>query len=175
MWGQSYREGCPLDIEQLAFIRLSHWDMNGEVAMGELIVARTEADAMVGVFEQLFEVGFPIKSMRLIHEYGGDDDASMADNNTSAFNCRQSAGSSRWSEHSYGAAIDVNPLINPYVTTSGRVMPPEGAPYQDRTLGEPGMIVDGDAIDSAFSEIGWGWGGRWSRSKDYQHFSRSGR
>jgi hypothetical protein len=99
----------------------------------------------------------------------------MAADNTSAFNCRHAVatGPRRWSSHAYGAAIDVNPLENPYVR-AGKVLPPRGRAYVDRTLTEPGMIHPGDEVVRAFRTIGWKWGGSWSSLKDYQHFSATG-
>jgi hypothetical protein len=99
----------------------------------------------------------------------------MAANNTSAFNCRKVSGSRRWSEHAYGRAIDVNPLRNPYVTRGGRVSPPAGRPYANRSLRAAGMIHGGDRVVRAFATAGWEWGGHWSGSRDYQHFSSTGR
>jgi hypothetical protein len=99
----------------------------------------------------------------------------MAANNTSAFNCRFVSGTARWSEHAYGRAIDINPVQNPYVSSSGRASPPAGAAYVDRSRRAPGMIHAGDAVVRAFAAVGWGWGGSWRGVKDYQHFSASGR
>jgi len=99
----------------------------------------------------------------------------MAANNTSAFNCRAVTGGSAWSQHSYGWAIDINPVQNPYVTSSGTVLPPAGAQYVDRSQKAKGMIRAGDVVVKAFAAIGWGWGGYWSSTKDYQHFSATGR
>ena len=108
-----------------------------------------------------------------IDAYGGDDQASMRANNTSGFNCRYVSGTSRLSQHALGLAVDVNPLVNPYVTGAA-VDPPEGAPYADRSRDDPGMIHAGDAVVQAFAAQGWKWGGYWSSGKDYQHFSSSG-
>jgi hypothetical protein len=129
---------------------------------------------MVEIMETLFDAGFPIEGMEPVDVYDGNDDRSMAANNTSAFNCRATTGGSSWSEHSYGRAIDVNPLVNPYVR-GGTVLPPEGARYADRNLDEPGMIHSGDVVVDTFAAHGWVWGGTWSSPKDYQHFSTSGR
>lgn len=141
---------------------------------GTLIVAADVAEDMVEIMSALFEARFPIERMEPVDVYHGDDDASMAANNTSAFNCRPVTGGSRWSEHSYGTAIDVNPLINPYVRRD-LVLPPGGAPYVDRNVEAPGLIREGDVVVDAFSEYGWYWGGSWSFPKDYQHFSTTGR
>jgi D-alanyl-D-alanine carboxypeptidase-like protein len=104
-----------------------------------------------------------------------DDDRSMAANNTSGFNCRRVSGSSSWSEHVVGRAIDLNPLRNPYVTRGGRVSPPAGRPYVNRARRAAGMIHANDLVVRAFAAAGWRWGGDWSGSRDYQHFSSTGR
>lgn len=132
------------------------------------------ADAVVGVFRALFDARFPVEQVRLVDEFGGDDDQSMAANNTSAFNCRLATGSQRWSEHAYGRAVDINPVQNPFVTRSGAVLPPEGTAHTRRDPATPGLITaDGPAV-AAFGAVGWQWGGDWSTGKDYQHFSATG-
>jgi hypothetical protein len=98
----------------------------------------------------------------------------VAADNTSAFNCRFVSGTTRWSEHAYGRALDVNPVENPFVSGS-YVSPPAGAAYADRSRRAPGMVHAGDATVRAFAAVGWGWGGSWPGSKDYQHFSATGR
>ena len=109
-----------------------------------------------------------------VDAYGGDDDASMAANNTSAFNCRAVTGGSTLSQHSFGTALDINPVQNPYVN-GGTVLPPSGSSYQDRSNYQPGMVLSGSIALEAFEDIGWIWGGNWSSLKDYQHFSVSGK
>jgi hypothetical protein len=131
---------------------------------------------VLGVFERLYRDRYPIRRMRLIDKYGASDRKSMAADNTSAFNCRFVAGRPGvWSQHAYGRAIDVNPIENPYVTSSGHVSPPAGRPFADRSRKVPGMIHAGDATVRAFAAAGWEWGGNWSWPKDYQHFSSNGR
>jgi hypothetical protein len=112
--------------------------------------------------------------MEPVDVFEGDDEASMSANNTSAFNCRPVTGGARWSDHSYGVAIDINPVVNPYVRRD-TVAPPEGAPYVDRDADVPGMIHEGDVVVDTFADHGWIWGGTWSFPKDYQHFSTTGR
>lgn len=170
----SWREGCPVALEDLRLLELAHFDFAGAVQIGELVVNEDQVEETITVFERLFELQYPIDQMRLVDEFNGDDMLSMQANNTSAFNCRVVAGTNRWSEHAYGRAIDVNPLINPYVR-GRRVSPPEGAVYVDRAQDVPGMIQDGDDVVAAFAEVGWSWGGYWASSKDYQHFSSNGR
>ncbi len=163
-----------MEVDALRAVDVSHWGFDGETHTGRLIVAASVADDVVAIMSDLFSAGFPIERMRPIDVYDGSDDASMAANNTSAFNCRAVTGGSSWSEHSYGTAIDVNPLVNPYVR--GRtVLPPEGSRYADRTRDDPGMIHAADSTVEAFSARGWIWGGTWSSPKAYQHFSTSGR
>jgi hypothetical protein len=171
---ESWRPGCPVALEDLRLLTLTHWGFDGEVHRGELVVHADEARTVAGAFRALFQVRFPIKRMQLVDVYGGDDDRSMAANNTSAFNCRTVEGSSSWSEHAYGRAIDINPIQNPAVQ-DGRVSPPAGSGYLDRSRRAKGLIRADDAVVRVFAGIGWGWGGSWTSSKDYQHFSASGR
>ncbi len=172
--GASWRPGCPVGADQLRALDVSHWGYDGAVHTGRLIVAAQDASAIVAVFRDMYVARFPVHQIVPIDRYGGDDQASMRADNTSGFNCRTVAGSSSWSEHAYGRAIDVNPLVNPYVRGSS-VDPPEGAPYADRSRNDPGMIHADDAAVRAFAAQGWRWGGYWSNGKDYQHFSASGR
>jgi len=170
----SWHEGCPVELEQLRLLRLSYHDFDRNVRTGELVVNADVADNVVAVFSELFDAEFPIERMELIDVYEGDDEASMRADNSSAFNCRYVSGTGTWSEHAYGRAIDINPFLNPWVRGS-TVDPPEAERYADRTLQVPGMIHDGDLVVRAFASIGWTWGGTWSSSKDYQHFSSTGR
>jgi hypothetical protein len=172
--GVSWRDGCPVAVEDLRWVDLAHWDMSERVVDGVLVVHADHVEDIVSVFEQLFAARFPIESMRPITDFGADDDLSMRANNSSAFNCRLIDGTDRWSQHAYGGAIDINPLINPWVR-GDQVDPPEGAAYLDRDVDVPGLIRSGDVVTAAFAEIGWGWGGDWSSSLDYQHFSHNGR
>lgn len=173
--GVSWREGCPLGPDQLRMLTLSFVDFDSEAQTGELVVHADDAEAIVLVFKQLYENRYPIQSMRTIDEFGGSDDASMDANNTSAFNCRSAVGSSGWSRHAFGQAIDINPINNPYVRGS-LVLPPIGEPFVDREgIHNPAIIRDGDIVVKSFDEIGWFWGGRWNTVLDYQHFSNNNR
>lgn len=131
MEGVSWRSGCPVALADLALLELTHHDFDGRVRVGELVVEARVADDVLDAFSRIFEAGFPIERMRLIEEYGGSDDRSMADNNSSAFNCRPVTGGGGFSEHAYGRAIDINPVQNPYVR-GGDVQPDAGRGYLDR-------------------------------------------
>lgn len=176
MLGVSHRPAeCPLGWDDLRLLRLSYvgYDRVGRVGrVGRMVVAREVAQDVVGIFRDLHEARFPIRRMKLVDAYGGDDDRSMAADNTSAYNCRAVTGGSTFSDHAYGKAIDINPVRNPYVLPSG-VLPPAGRAYADvdRSPGadaEPGVIVAGDVVVRAFTSRGWEWGASFA---DYQHFS----
>jgi D-alanyl-D-alanine carboxypeptidase len=170
----SWRPGCPVGPAQLRTVRLSYWGFDGERRIGRLVVRRTVAGDVVTAFRSLYRAHFPIRRIVPVSAYRGSDDASMAADNTSGFNCRRVPGSSSWSEHAYGEAIDVNPVENPYLA-GGRVQPPAARAFLNRARVRRGMAVEGNALVRAFDAVGWGWGGRWTSSLDYQHFSRSGR
>ncbi len=170
----SYRAGCPLEPSALRSIRLTHWGFDHKPRTGVLVVHASVAPDVVAVFRKLYAARFPIRRMVGVEVYRGSDDASMAADNTSGFNCRRVGDSGSWSEHAYGKAIDVNPLENPYVHR-GLVEPPAGKAYLDRSKRRRGMATRTGVLVRAFDEAGWHWGGRWSSSKDYQHFSTTGR
>ena len=175
MVGRSWHEGCPVPLDDLRLIRATHWDFEGQVRQGELVVAGEHTAVFVDVLRTAFEVSWPIERMEPVSQYDGDDVRSMDANNTSAFNCRAITGGTRYSEHSYGHAIDLNPLRNPYISRSGNVQPEGGRAYVDRDAEFLGKIAADGPIVAAFAAHGWGWGGSWTTTKDYQHFSVNGR
>lgn len=150
-------------------VTITHWGFDGAVRTGRLVVHRDQVPAIVGVFHRLFDQRFAIERMEPVEAYGGSDDASMAANNTSAFNCRAVTGGTSFSQHSYGWAVDVNPVQNPYVRGS-TVLPPAGRANLDRSTPGTGKIRAGDATVAAFAAAGWSWGGDWTSPRDYQHF-----
>ncbi|MDG4788821.1 M15 family metallopeptidase [Micromonospora sp. WMMD1102] len=172
--GPSWRPGCPVGPDQLRRIRLGYWDFEGRPQLGTIVVHRSVTAEVVEIFGTLYRERFPIRRLQPVDAYAGSDDRSMADDNTSGFNCRRavSTGPAKWSAHAYGKAIDVNPVENPYLL-DGRVLPPAGAAYRDRSESRPGMAVPGGTLVEAFAAAGWQWGGTW-RSPDYQHFTRTG-
>ena len=171
MTGVSWRPGCPVGLDDLRLLTVSYVDFDGHPQRGQLVVHRAVADAVVRVFGRLRAARFPIRSMTLIEAYGGSDDASMAADNTSAFNCRNVPGTQHLSNHAYGRAVDVNTVENPYLPGK-QIMPPAGRAYLDRRNVRPGMIVAGDAVVQAFTAEGFTWGGTWKSGTDYQHFEK---
>jgi poly-gamma-glutamate synthesis protein (capsule biosynthesis protein) len=140
-----------------------------------MIVHRDVAEEVVKIFGALYKAGYPIRRMRLVSDYGGSDFQSIEADNTSAFNCRRATGSKRFSRHAYGKAIDLNPLENPYISSSGRIAHRASLPYAKRTKKSAlpyakAVIVQGDEVVKLFSAYGWKWGGAWKCIKDYQHF-----
>lgn len=170
----SWREGCPVHWRDLTYLAVTYWGYDGARHSGRLVVHDAVATDVREAFGQIYHARFQIRRIHPVDAYGGDDDRSMAYNNTSAFNCRRVSGTSVWSEHSYGTAIDINPIQNPWVKGSS-VDPPAGRDWTDRSSVTPGMITDGDVVVRAFAAKGWKWGGHWQSSKDYQHLSLSGR
>lgn len=175
MTGLSWRPGCPVHHRDLRLVTSTHWGFDGTVRTGRLVVHRDVSGAIVIVLRRLFDERFAIRKMVPVDAYGASDFRSIEADNTSAFNCRFIAGTSRWSEHAYGRAVDVNPIENPYVGSSGTSSHAASAPYVRRTRFRAGMAAEGHALVRAFDAAGWSWGGRWSGAKDYQHFSASGR
>jgi hypothetical protein len=175
MTGVSWRAGCPVPLRDLRLVTAMHWGFDGRARTGRIVVHRDVAPDVVEVLRRLHAARFPIRRMVPVDAYGGSDFRSIEADNTSAFNCRYVDGTTRWSEHAYGRAIDLNPIENPYVTSSGTTSHPASRPYLRRTPYRPGMAVEGGVVLRAFAAAGWSWGGYWSGAKDYQHFSASGR
>ena len=156
-------------------VSLTYHGFDNQSYPGQIVVLNEHAEGVMAVFESLYEAEYPIESVIPIGDLPvGIEDDDPEYSNTSGFHCRVVAGTSRWSEHAFGLAIDLNPLLNPFV--SNEVIWPLGSGrYVDRSLGEPGMITERDVVTNAFDSIGWNWGGRWQTLQDYQHFSASGR
>ena len=174
--GNSYAEGATIDRGELSYVRVLHYNLNGEVCIGEMVVNSTIAQEIRDIFLELFELQYPIGKMVLIDTYGGDDKASMADNNTSAFNFRYVEGTTSLSWHAYGLAVDINPLYNPYIPEREgveKVLPENALPYVDRDAECEYYIQHGDPCYEAFVSRGFEWGGDWEGSKDYQHFFKA--
>ncbi|MCD7820811.1 MAG: M15 family metallopeptidase [Clostridiales bacterium] len=172
MEGVSFGADCTTAREDLRYVRVLHTGFDGETHIGELVVNRAIAEDIVEIFQSLYEASYPIEKMLLVDEYGGDDELSMEDNNTSCFNFRAVSGTEHLSQHAYGLAIDVNPLYNPYITSSG-YEPYNAGDYIDRTLDFDYKIDESDLCYQLFTQRGFTWGGSWSSVKDYQHFQKA--
>lgn len=169
--GASWRPGCPVAPEDLRRVRLDYVGFDGLTHRGDLIVHRDRVADVVEIFGRLLRLRYPIAKMRTVEHYpSAQDELSMQDNNTSAFNCRPLPGSDSWSQHAYGRAIDLNPLVNPYLDAAGDLQPKTAGEYLDRTRTDPGLLRAGDPAVRAFTDRGWRWGGVWHNPIDYQHF-----
>jgi hypothetical protein len=171
----SWHKGCPVGPSQLRRVRLTYWGFDRKAHGGALVVNVSVVGEVVRVFRRLYVKRFPIRRMRPIDAYHGQDEHSLNHDNTAGFNCRYviGPGPERWSVHALGLAIDVNPVENPYLD-GGRVHPKAGRAYLDRSRLRRGMAVPGGLLVRAFAAQGWSWGGRWTSAPDYQHFSRTG-
>lgn len=175
--GNSYRKGCPVSLTNLRYVTLTHKNFKGKDVKGELIVHKSVAKDIVQIFKSLYAIGYPIRKMKLVSDYHGKDWHSIEADNTSAFNCRNVGGTNRWSKHSYGKAIDLNPIENPYVSRSGYISHKASLKYKKRvhknkTAKDKAMLVKKDKALQIFKKYAWKWGGNWKTIKDYQHFSK---
>lgn len=169
----TWRPGCPVSRGELRYIQLTFWGFDDRPHAGELLVHRSVASDLVGVFRRLYRARFPIEEMRVETREELDVPPTGDGNNTTAFVCRPVTGGEGWSQHAYGLAIDINPFHNPY-RKGDLVVPELASAYVDRDWRRPGMIHEGDVVVAAFDALGWGWGGRWRTLDDWQHFSTSG-
>ncbi len=175
MQGKSYKDDCTVPRDDLRYVHVLHMGFDGEVKEGELVVSKKIADDVLEIFEELYKEDYPIEKVRLVDEYDADDEASMSDNNSSAFNFRFISHTTRISKHGLGMAVDINTRYNPYVkTVNGKlsIEPANGADYVDRSKDFPHKIDHDDLCYKLFKKHGFTWGGDWTHSKDYQHFER---
>jgi SpoIID/LytB domain protein len=176
--GRDWHPGCPVPIDQMRLVRVSYWTFTGDIRRGPLVVNERVADDVLWVFHRLFDARFPIHRIGLPPRYRPPRPSDWYNTRdlSAAFNCRPATGNpGTLSQHSYGWAIDVDPLENPYVGTDGKVLRRAAKPYLARTRRAPGMIHPGDVVVRSFAAIGWSWGGDWQTIKDYMHFSLTGR
>ena len=175
MQGKSYKADCTLPRENLRYIHVLHVGFDNQVHEGELVVNKDIADDVLEIFKELYEAGYQIEKVRLVDEYDADDEASMSDNNSSAFNFRFISHTTKISKHGMGMAVDINTLYNPYVkTVDGElsIEPANAADYVDRSKDFSHKIDHDDLCYKLFTEHGFEWGGDWTHSKDYQHFEK---
>lgn len=170
--GKSYKENS-IPVENLRLLHLLYCDLEGREQEGELICNEQIAVTVLNIFKELYLQNYPIEKIKLIDEYEAEDEASMADNNTSCFNDRMVSGSSKKSRHAFGLAIDINPLYNPYIhKVNGveKIEPANANAYANREEEYPYKIDRDDLAYRLFTENGFEWGGNWKSVKDYQHF-----
>ena len=173
----SWKKGCPVPLKDLRYLRLKYLDFDGQTREGEMVVHKAVADEVVTIFNELYTIDYPIHKMKLVSAYKANDWQSIEADNTSAFNCRNATGSKKWSKHSYGKAIDINPIENPYISRSGRISHKASLKYRKRvhtdgSRADKAVILKHDKATQIFKKYGWQWGGDWSGVKDYQHFSK---
>jgi len=171
MRGVSYPDDAEIKLSDLRYLRLSYVDFDGLEQVGELVCNKAIAEDLLAIFQALYEARYPIRSIRLIDDFGGDDEASMAADNTSCFNYRRKTGMRELSKHALGLAVDINPFENPYVRPS-RVRPDGASVYADRTKDFPHKIDKEDLCYKLFRARGFSWGGSWRSVQDYQHFEK---
>jgi hypothetical protein len=169
----TWRAGCPVGVDDLAWIRLTFWGFDDQRHTGELLANASVADDLVSVLRRLYADRFPIEEMAISTRADQDAPPTGDGNATEVFNCRPTTGGTSFSQHAYGLAIDVDSFQNPYVK-GDLVLPELASSYLDRADVRPGMIEPGDDVVQAFAAIGWEWGGDWQSLKDYQHFSQNG-
>jgi len=175
MTGKSWHKGCPVPLKDLRYLRMTYIGFHGKEKQGEMVVHKDVAAEVVHIFKELYESGYPVRQMRLVSDFDGNDWQSIEADNTSAFNCRRATGSRKWSKHSYGKAIDINPIENPYIARSGRISHKASLKYRKRvhrvnSYADKAVLVKGDKAVRIFKSYGWKWGGDWNGVKDYQHF-----
>ncbi|HWI42176.1 MAG TPA: M15 family metallopeptidase [Nocardioides sp.] len=171
--GESWSPRCPVPLSGLSYLNVSFRGFDGKPHTGELVLAAREAADVVSVFRALFAAGYPIEEMRLPTTADLEAPPTGDGNDTAAMVCRAARGTTRWSAHALGLAIDVNPFLNPY-SKGDLVLPELASAYLDRSRTQPGIIHPGSLIVREFARIGWSWGGSWHSLKDYQHFTATG-
>lgn len=173
MKGKSFKTDCAIPREELSYLRIRYVDLQGKTQDGEMVVNRRIAETVLSIFKELYAAKYSIEKIRLVDYYDADDERSMTDNNSSSFNFRFISHTTKVSKHGMGAAIDINPLYNPYVKmVNGKlsIEPAAGAPYIDRSRDFPMKIDESDLAFQIFTRYGFEWGGSWEDRKDYQHF-----
>jgi hypothetical protein len=177
MRGVVWKPQCPVALSDLRRVEMNAYRFDGSTYRGALVVHKDVSKQVGRIFAKLFEEQFPIESLIPIEAFDGDDDRSTLANNSSGFNCRPVTGGRKFSEHSYGRAIDINPLQNPYVRSDGTVLDPAAEAFVDRkaVAKRPGVISANGLVVATFRSEGFAWGGNFKRTKDYQHFSTTGR
>ena len=172
---KTYRGGCPIGPSKLRTVTMNFYGLDKKMHRGLLIVKSDLTTEVTRSFDTGLQHRFPIAKMKNPNVYNGNDPLQMEANNTSAFNCRQVVGNPyKLSPHSYGIAIDVNPVQNPYRDVTGKWWPENGKSYIDRTPRRAGMLTDGSYLTQKLRSYAFFWGGLWYPGRDYQHFEYRG-
>ena len=175
IYKKSYKADCSIPQTALRYVKVLHYNLKGEILLGELICHKDISNDLIEIFDELFKARYPIERMVLIDNYDAEDESSMRANNTSCFNFRKVAGTNVLSNHSTGHAIDINPLYNPYYKNkNGKIIyqPKTAKAYTNRNANFPYKITKGDLCYKLFIKHGFKWGGDWKSVKDYQHFEK---
>lgn len=181
--GKSFRDDSVISLSDLRYIKLLHYDFDGKIRTGEIIVNQSIAQDTLAVFRELYDAKYQIRKMQLVDNYYTDDGSgneadvhSMNDDNTSGFNYRTVVGTETLSMHGYGRAIDVNPFENPWCP-GGRLHSNQqkSAEYANRGISmgirKPHMIFLDSVITGIFKKHGFRWLGE-TGTRDYQHFEK---
>lgn len=174
MQGKTYKNNPYIGRAQLRHVRALHWDLDGQIHLGEMVCNKLIADRLVRILRQLFDAKYPIQRMLLPEAYDADDETQMRNNNSSCFCYRAVSGSRKLSKHARGLAVDINTLYNPYYKDRADgtryVQPATAVKYCDRTKTFDYKIDHSDLCYRLFTEAGFEWGGDWKSCKDFQHF-----
>ncbi len=176
MQGKSYKDGCPVPRDELRLLHVTYKDIDGDPHEGTIVCNKIISESLLEIFYTLYYEDYPIEKICLVDDYGGDDELSMEDNNSSCFNYRTIAGTDIISKHGLGIAVDINPRYNPYISDvpgAEEITPLNGVEYADRDKDFDYKIEKGDLCYELFTSYGFEWGGDWEGAKDYQHFELS--
>lgn len=152
---------------KLTIVEVEYFSFDDKLHRGQIVIHKSASRDIKEIFEFIKDTRFPIAKAIPITRYHWSDEASMRDNNTSAFNYRKISGQSVLSAHAKGLAIDINPRQNPHLKKN-EIIPSNGK-YDENA---PGTITKKSQLVSEFKKRGWQWGGAWRSSKDYQHFEK---
>ncbi|MFR9603365.1 MAG: M15 family metallopeptidase [Rikenellaceae bacterium] len=157
-------------VDSLTIVDVEYYSDDDKLHRGQIVIHTLLEGDIVELFSFIKERRIPIMMVVPIKFDLPDGNTTMASlNNTYGFHYRHINGSTRLSNHSFGHAIDINPFDNPYISTSGMVLP-QGGEYSPQT--NPRSLCRESALVQKFVELGWTWGGNWESPKDYMHFEK---
>jgi hypothetical protein len=160
---------APLEIvDSLALVDVLYYSFDGLKHQGQIIVNNALEGDIYEIFGLIEKIKVPVGRVIPIVAYQGDDHSSMADNNSSSFNFRVIEGTTKLSLHSFGRAVDINPVQNPVIYPNGFIAP-QGAKYSPSNAG---TFSAKNQVVQEFIKRGWHWGGNFEQPKDYHHFEK---